>query len=375
MEGDAFGSYILDRLLGRGTFGEVWRTTNQLAVKFVSMTLADRMDSQQEIENQRAACSHSNVLTILETVPDGPYTAIVTPLLRRDGASYMPVTHSMGQIACQIFSALAHCHEQGVVHGDVKPDNLLFDETGKNCYLSDFGASFKKDEPPREHGHTLAYSALESAIVWGRYSPASDTWAGAITVWELCTGERLIETESAIWRAVIRKLAKAETSPDTISVQSESDMSDTNSSVSTSQSSDTDHTGEEDEDQQSSEDSDFEEDEEEEDEKDAYIREVQRYLVQVSHLFGKIPKATGRRWRHTSFFKSNGSICVDADILELSEVTKKTIDDMSESLIDDDTQAGALSEFMRKICVYDRSSRPSAKDCEGLAKSILGKMT
>jgi serine/threonine protein kinase len=92
----------------------------------------------------QATLSHPCVLQILE-VRGGEDVQVVMPLASstlRDKLSRsekMPVWHAL-RIAAQVAHALAHAHGQGLVHGAVKPENVLLDRAG-NALLSDFGAA------------------------------------------------------------------------------------------------------------------------------------------------------------------------------------------------------------------------------------------
>ena len=92
----------------------------------------------------QATLSHPCVLQILE-VRGGEEVQVVMPLASstlRDKLSRsekMPAWHAL-RLAAQVAHALAHAHGQGLVHGAVKPENVLLDRAG-NALLSDFGAA------------------------------------------------------------------------------------------------------------------------------------------------------------------------------------------------------------------------------------------
>ncbi len=87
-------------------------------------------------------------------------------------------------------NGLAHMHQRGLCHLDVKPDNLLIrrEASGLQGYLSDFGLSAKKEEFWR--GGTLDY--LPPTVKWGgqtKASPDIDTWSLGLFIVELLYGE------------------------------------------------------------------------------------------------------------------------------------------------------------------------------------------
>lgn len=92
----------------------------------------------------------------------------------------------------QIGSALQTTHNAGLIHRDVKPDNIMLDEDD-NAYLSDFGLAkdTKRDEPLTQTGWKLgsqAYSSPEQISNEGEPSVQSDIFALGLTMYETITG-------------------------------------------------------------------------------------------------------------------------------------------------------------------------------------------
>jgi serine/threonine protein kinase len=88
-----------------------------------------------------------------------------------------------------VFSALAHIHSLGIVHRDVKPENLFVKSDG--CVLlGDFGLAGRvsaRDGLLDRVCGTMTYRAPE-IIAGARYGPAVDVWSAGITVYTLITG-------------------------------------------------------------------------------------------------------------------------------------------------------------------------------------------
>ncbi len=90
------------------------------------------------------------------------------------------------KIARELLEALDHAHERGVIHRDVKPENIMLTPGGRVKVL-DFGLSrLAQEDLSMSMGGTPAYMAPES---WrGEFSPASDQWGAAVVILEMLTG-------------------------------------------------------------------------------------------------------------------------------------------------------------------------------------------
>jgi hypothetical protein len=166
-----FGRYQLRRRLGSGGMGEVWvawhaTMAREVAVKLLRPLVAagsvqSAGDAQRRFDREihaTAALSHPNTVRIFDhgITDDGlPYYtmelldgATIGELVRRDGP--MPPARVM-RIGRQAARALAEAHRKGIVHRDVKPDNLFVADAGGEpdfVKVLDFGiARFGENEP------------------------------------------------------------------------------------------------------------------------------------------------------------------------------------------------------------------------------------
>ncbi|MCJ1398210.1 hypothetical protein MMC11_001407 [Xylographa trunciseda] len=108
--------------------------------------------------------------------------------------------HSLTQSQVQshlhdLFSALAHIHSQGILHRDIKPDNILLASPSGPAYLADFGIAWKEGDPDSEAADkkitdvgTTCYRAPELLFGKTTYDSSLDMWAAGCVVAEALLG-------------------------------------------------------------------------------------------------------------------------------------------------------------------------------------------
>jgi len=163
--GDEFLGYRIDELIGQGGMGVVYRAYDLrlkriVALKLVTPVLAldERFRERFARETELAmSLEHPNVVPIHDAgdVNGRLYLAMrlvagtdLRRLLRAEGA----LEPSRALAICrQLASALDTAHEKGLVHRDVKPSNVLLDES-EHAYLADFGLTRRTDEQGAQAG-------------------------------------------------------------------------------------------------------------------------------------------------------------------------------------------------------------------------------
>jgi len=123
-------------------------------------------------------------------------------------------------MAQQLGDALDVAHAAGIIHRDVKPDNLLVGEDGRTK-LADFGVARVPDAALTKEGQFLGtpcYAAPET-LTEGRYGPRTDQFSFAAVLYELATGERAFPGDDAI--AVAHTVIHDEPAPPTEIAQKE----------------------------------------------------------------------------------------------------------------------------------------------------------
>ncbi|XP_043468534.1 serine/threonine-protein kinase mos isoform X1 [Leptopilina heterotoma] len=177
-------------VLGSGSFGKVYRASykgDKVAAKLVDRK--KHGDSILEAEKHAASLAHENIIKVL-AIEEGDLLSVITMELcensleeKLEKTSLDPVERV--SIWKAIASALRFCHNSGIVHGDVKPKNILFG-VDSQPKLADFGSSVLLNESCLEyvfHG-TPGYAAPE--VVRGEVpTPAADIYSLGVVAWQM----------------------------------------------------------------------------------------------------------------------------------------------------------------------------------------------
>jgi serine/threonine protein kinase/Tol biopolymer transport system component len=220
--GRSLGPYRILERIGAGGMGEVYRARDlglerDVAIKVLPDAVAADPERLARFEREAkalGALSHPNLLAIHGFARDGDTFYAVTELLEGETLgerlSHGPLPPRRAvEIAAQVAEGLAAAHEKGIVHRDVKPDNLFVTADGRVKIL-DFGLA-KTDAraasvPPGQATRT----STEAGIVLGTagyMSPEqvkgqpvdarSDVFSLGVVLHEMLTGHRLFHRDSA----------------------------------------------------------------------------------------------------------------------------------------------------------------------------------
>ncbi|HMZ22321.1 MAG TPA: ECF-type sigma factor, partial [Blastocatellia bacterium] len=207
------GRYLIERVLGKGAFGGIYlaRDTKLDLPVAVKLQSTGTQDSQRDtwIEKQLKdetiallRIRHPNIVQLLDAgkLADGRFYLVMEYITGESLRSAMsPEGMDFGHAASllrQLGQALTAIHQQGIIHCDLKPENIMLQRSGDEdlVKLIDFGIAKVIEAPaqsPRETSGiagTPSYMAPEQVI--GKPSFASDTYSLGVIAYEMLTGRR-----------------------------------------------------------------------------------------------------------------------------------------------------------------------------------------
>lgn len=200
VSGDRLGNCTVLGLIGRGRKTEVFRAYSpdlkrDVAIKIFhpdqpqSAELAARFRQETQAIT---AVKHPNIMRIYDSGVEGDKYFIVMELVEGTNLRDVLSTHPTGldreemlRIFGQLASAVGSAHDQKVVHGNIKPDNVLIDKSQRPV-LTDFNIPCLREQTPGSGAPSAAtYLAPEP----GDPTPKSDIYALGILLYEMATND------------------------------------------------------------------------------------------------------------------------------------------------------------------------------------------
>jgi eukaryotic-like serine/threonine-protein kinase len=154
------GRYEIERVIGTGGMGIVLKAHDTelhrvVAIKILAAHLANSASARKRFAREAqaaAAVLHPNVIPIYNVESEGKLPYLVMQCVsglslqaKIDRGGLLPITDAL-RIATQTAAGLAAAHDQGLVHRDVKPANILLEENVDRVILSDFGLARAVDD-------------------------------------------------------------------------------------------------------------------------------------------------------------------------------------------------------------------------------------
>jgi serine/threonine-protein kinase len=209
--GTTLGRYRLIERIGRGGMANVYVAETaggqaRVAIKVLTPLVAENDQFVQRFRQEArvvAKLKHPNIIPVVDYGEIDGKAYLVMPYHPLGSLSDLLAKGSLnpakgGRIIAQVASALQFAHENGVIHRDVKPSNILLDDEG-NAWLSDFGLAYMHDASLSLTGSAMlgtpAYVSPEQAR-GSKASALSDQYSLGIVLYEMVTGQLPFEAET-----------------------------------------------------------------------------------------------------------------------------------------------------------------------------------
>jgi eukaryotic-like serine/threonine-protein kinase len=205
--GDRIGSYTVERRLGAGGMGEVWRARDERLARDVAIKLllphpsnVERGGAFQQEARAAGSLNHTNVLTVYDVGEYGGAPYLVTECLEgeslraRLASGALPVDAAL-DIALQVSRGLGAAHDRGIVHRDLKPENIFLARDGRVKIL-DFGLATLLDAAPQSPAAgTAGYMAPEQ-VKGESGDRRTDIFAIGAVLYEMLSGRQAFKGDT-----------------------------------------------------------------------------------------------------------------------------------------------------------------------------------
>lgn len=217
--GKQLGKWRITGKLGSGGMAVVYRAIDDadlllgdeappVALKLMNADLSDNEEFRKRFEREIDVCKKLQDPAIVRVEDFGDqdgHLYLVMELvdgqpLREFVREKFPILEALSYFE-QILAGLAHAHREGVVHRDIKPDNIMITKAGK-VKIMDFGLARKQDVNTQitQSGAVLGTPAYVSPeqITGGGMNKSSDQYSLGITFYEILTGRRPFTNEDSV---------------------------------------------------------------------------------------------------------------------------------------------------------------------------------
>jgi tRNA A-37 threonylcarbamoyl transferase component Bud32 len=201
--GDQIGPLMLQRVVGAGAAGKVYFATNERAKRIEAVKAVPKasLDTLQEVRDVLHEASvlrmlkHDNIVKCFGFIHATNFLVIrMEPAGGRNLFRYMCdnggrcAVDRARSLGSQIAQAVNHCHERGVAHADLKPENVMVSKDGLHAKLVDFGMAVDACGPRTDLRGTMPFIAPE-ILSEAPYTPAPvDVWALGVLILEMLCG-------------------------------------------------------------------------------------------------------------------------------------------------------------------------------------------
>lgn len=228
--GKTIDRYEFRSLIGKGTFGEVYRAFDNRLLRHVAIKAAfpkpgDDGQAKDNIIREAqiiARAEHANIIPIYDVIDDSESVLIVMRLV--DGEDLSQMLQRLGgplgvneafAIMRKVLEGMDYAHRKGIVHSDLKPGNILLTDDDE-VVIMDFGLAalleIQKPEKGKLYG-TPYYMSPEQ--IHGKYLDArSDIYALGMILYRMITGRHPFEGVNSLQQLMSYQIERAPETPD-----------------------------------------------------------------------------------------------------------------------------------------------------------------
>lgn len=214
MIGKTLGSYRIIEQVGMGGMATVFKafdtnTDRYVALKILPEHLSTNAGFRTRFHREAKAIAkleHLHILPVFTYGEEGNIAYLVMRYMQAGTLSELiakgPLPlHEIDRLLSQMASAIDYAHDQGILHRDVKPKNILLDEYG-NTYLTDFGIAKIVETTTDLTGNSILgtpmYMSPEQCLGDKNLTPATDIYSLGIVLFEMLTGRPPFDAETPI---------------------------------------------------------------------------------------------------------------------------------------------------------------------------------
>jgi len=218
----AGGRYRFDKKLGAGAFGEVWRGFDEqlgrpVAIKISKPAAALGSDVVEAFRREARAVAalpagDGKLVEVHDVgcLDDGRVYIVIQyihgPNLRERLKLARVTARDAARLCATVARALERIHKNGLIHRDVKPENILIDEAEGIPYLADFGVSISRARSVAGHEVAGTPPYMSPEQVQGEHvDPRSDVFSLGVVLYEMLAGRRPFDGASReeLWASIL----------------------------------------------------------------------------------------------------------------------------------------------------------------------------
>ena len=216
-KGDITQFYEVIKKIGEGSFGKIYKVRNKQSgdIRAMKQITKSKIPNIEKFQNEikiLAMVDHPNIVRLFEVIEDDKYFNLLQELctggeLARKIQTTQLKEKEIAKIFNQIMSAVAYCHDKGIVHRDLKLENILFASENPDAPVKiiDFGFSvllgkndLNKDKSQENDLKKYGFKRMKSKvgtlyyispeIIKGNYDEKCDIWACGVILYILLGG-------------------------------------------------------------------------------------------------------------------------------------------------------------------------------------------